>query len=137
MNLTHFNKLCKSLPGTTMVIQWGESHVHKVGGKLFALANHWDAEIAFVMKANPLAYQILVEQGLATRAPYLARGNWLQIANPTKLSNADLTTYIKQSYQLIVAKLPRSTKAEIGIDYTNRPAFTDETRWSPALSKRV
>ena len=67
------------------------------------------------MKATPLSYQILLEQGIATRAPYLTRGNWLHIANPTPLSDTDLTDYIRQSYQIIATKLPKATKAEIGI----------------------
>jgi len=115
MNLAKFDKLCKSLPGTTMVVQWSDSHVHKIGGKLFAMAHEWEGNTAFILKATPLSYQILLEQGIATRAPYLTRGNWLQIINPTKLSDADLAGYIKQSYQIIAAKLPKATKAEIGI----------------------
>jgi predicted DNA-binding protein (MmcQ/YjbR family) len=115
VNLTRFDKLCKSMPGATMVIQWGDSHVYKICGKLFALANKWNGETAFVLKASPLSYQILLEQGIATRAPYLARGNWLQIANPTTLPDADLAAYIKQSYQIIAAKLPKAVKAEIGL----------------------
>lgn len=115
MNLAQFDKLCKSLPATTMVIQWGDAHVHKIGGKLFAMANEWGGNTAFIFKAMPLSYQILLEQGIATRAPYLTRGNWLQIANPTNLSDADLTSYVKQSYQIIASKLPKATKAEFGI----------------------
>lgn len=115
MNLTQFDKLCNSLPGASMVIQWGDSHVYKIGGKLFALANTWNGETAFVLKASLLSYQILLEQGIATRAPYLTRGNWLQIANPTTLPDADLAAYIKQSYQIIAAKLPKALKAEIGL----------------------
>jgi predicted DNA-binding protein (MmcQ/YjbR family) len=38
MRLEAFDALCASLPGATMVVQWGESHVHKVGGKVFAMA---------------------------------------------------------------------------------------------------
>ena len=115
MDIAKFDRLCKSLPRSTMVIQWGDSHVHKIGGKLFALANQWEGNLAFVMKATPLSYQILLEQGIATRAPYLTRGNWLQIATPTKLPDADLTSCIKQSYQIIAAKLPKTTRVEIGI----------------------
>jgi predicted DNA-binding protein (MmcQ/YjbR family) len=115
MNLAQFDKLCKSLPSTTMVIQWSDSHVHKIGGKLFAMAHAWEGKTAFILKATPLSYQILLEQNIATRAPYLTRGNWLQIINPTKLSDADLTSYIRQSYQLIASKLPKATRAEIGL----------------------
>jgi predicted DNA-binding protein (MmcQ/YjbR family) len=37
MNYNQFNKFCGSLVATTYVTQWGESHVWKVGGKLFAI----------------------------------------------------------------------------------------------------
>ena len=114
MNIAKFDKLCKSLPGTTMVVQWSDSHVHKIGGKLFAMANNWDGEIAFIMKATPLSYQILLEQGMATRAPYLTRGNWLRISRVAKLPDADLAGYIRQSYQIIAAKLPKATRIALG-----------------------
>ena len=115
MTLPQFDKLCKGLAGSTMVIQWGDSHVHKIGGKMFAMANEWEGKTGFILKATPLSYQILLEQGIATRAPYLTRGNWLHITNPTTLTDADLTDYIKQSYQIIATKLPKAKKAEIGI----------------------
>jgi predicted DNA-binding protein (MmcQ/YjbR family) len=115
MNIRQFDLLCKSLTGTTMVVQWSDSHVHKVGGKLFALAHEWNGNIAFMLKATPLSYQILVEQGIATRAPYLTRGNWLQIAIPTVLSDTDLSSYIRESYRIIAGKLPKVLRAELGI----------------------
>lgn len=116
MNLKQFDRLCKTLPGATMVIQWGDSHVHKIGGKLFAMAHEWQADTGFILKATPLSYQILLEQGIATRAPYLVRGNWLQILNPTVLSDADLAGYIRQSYRIIAGRLPKTIKSSLGIE---------------------
>jgi predicted DNA-binding protein (MmcQ/YjbR family) len=111
VNLAQFDKFCQNLPGTTMVIQWSDAHVHKIGGKLFATGHQWDQKPGFIMKATPLSYQILLEQGIATRAPYLTRGNWLQILEPTQLSDADLQNYIRQSYEIIFASLPKAVKA--------------------------
>ena len=37
MNCDEFNEYCKSLLVTTYVVQWGGSHVWKVGGKVFAI----------------------------------------------------------------------------------------------------
>ena len=41
MNYKAFNKYCQSLPATTYVVQWGGSHVWKVGdktgGQVFAI----------------------------------------------------------------------------------------------------
>src|SRR5690606_27443387 len=37
MTYPEFNDFCRSLPATTYVVQWGGSHVWKVGGKVFAI----------------------------------------------------------------------------------------------------
>ncbi len=37
MTFEEFNAFCGSLPATTYVVQWGGSHVWKVGGKVFAI----------------------------------------------------------------------------------------------------
>ena len=41
MTYDEFNAFCRSLPHTTHVVQWGGSHVWKVGGKVFAIGG-WD-----------------------------------------------------------------------------------------------
>jgi predicted DNA-binding protein (MmcQ/YjbR family) len=113
VNIPKFDKFCGTLPGASFVVQWSDSHVHKVGGKLFAMANQWEGEIAFVLKTSPLAFEILQQQGIATRAPYLTRGNWVRISNPTSLSDAELAFYIRQSYDIVAAKLPKAIKASL------------------------
>ena len=43
LTIDDYNAFCKSLPATHYVVQWGGSHVWKVGGpkgKVFAIANH-------------------------------------------------------------------------------------------------
>jgi predicted DNA-binding protein (MmcQ/YjbR family) len=37
MTYDEFNEFCRALPATTYVLQWGGSHVWKVGGKVFAM----------------------------------------------------------------------------------------------------
>ncbi len=113
MNIRQFDKLCGNLSGATLVIQWGDSHVYKVGGKLFAMANKWEGAIAFILKTSPLSYEILVQQGIATRAPFLSRGNWVRISNPTPLSDSELAGYIKQSYDIIAANLTKATRTAL------------------------
>lgn len=77
------------------------------------MANKWEGETAFILKTMPLSYEILKQQGIATRAPYLTRGNWVRIGNPTRLSDEDLGSYIKQSYEIIAAKLTKASKASL------------------------
>ena len=71
-SLAAFDAFCQGLPGANFIVQWGESHVHKVGPKLFAIGNLSDE--GFVFKATPLGFTMLLEQGLAERAPYLTPG---------------------------------------------------------------
>ncbi len=115
MNIAKFDKFCRTLPGATFVVQWGDSHVYKIGEKLFAMGNEWEGKPAFILKTTPLSFEILLQQGIATRAPYLARGNWVRISNPSVLPDADLRKYIKQSYDIVAAGLSRANRAAIGI----------------------
>lgn len=112
--LTAFDRFCARLPGSQMVVQWGGSHVHKVGAKMFAVGGGFPGADAYVFKATPLAFQLLREQGLATRAPYLPRGNWLRVEGGA-MSDAELFAHIEQSYRMIAASLTRAERARLGL----------------------
>jgi predicted DNA-binding protein (MmcQ/YjbR family) len=112
-SLAAFDRFCRGLPGTNFVVQWGESHVHKVGARLFAIGNL--AGDGFVFKATPLAFTILLEQGLAERAPYLRRGHWVHVA-PRALKQAELFSHLRESHCLAVASLTRAARRELGLD---------------------
>jgi predicted DNA-binding protein (MmcQ/YjbR family) len=90
------------------VIQWGGAHVHKVGGKVFAIGG----EDGVVFKATSLSYTLLLEQGLGTRAPYLPRGNWVRVA---ALPEDELLAYLGESYRLVAASLTRAVRRELGL----------------------
>ena len=67
------DKACRALPATTMDVQWGEDHVYKVGGKMFACVGP-SHTISF--KVSDIAYEALTEGGRAKPAPYMARAKW-------------------------------------------------------------
>ena len=115
MTLTRFGRLCLSLPGAAMAVQWGGSHVFKIGAKMFALGNQAGGDTAFVFKAAPLTFQILLEQRLAERAPYLPRGNWVMVAASGKLPDADLAAYLYQSYRMVAGSLPKAARRELSL----------------------
>jgi predicted DNA-binding protein (MmcQ/YjbR family) len=54
------------------VVQWGGSHVWKVGGKVFAIGGWGDGEAVFTFKVTDLSYEILNDQPGLRPAPYLA-----------------------------------------------------------------
>ncbi|HIP79896.1 MAG TPA: MmcQ/YjbR family DNA-binding protein, partial [Kiloniellaceae bacterium] len=72
MTYEEFNAFCKALPATTYVVQWGGSHVWKVGGKVFAVGGWADGAPAYTFKTSPLSYEILQDQPGLRPAPYLA-----------------------------------------------------------------
>lgn len=120
MDLKAFDAFCKSLPATTMVVQWGDAHVWKVGGKVFALCGPWgeerpDQSWKIVFKTSDLAFQILTEQPGIVTAPYLGRFKWVQIQDENAMNKDDLKTYIKAAHEMVSKKLTRAKRTELGL----------------------
>jgi hypothetical protein len=70
MTNVEFNTFCRALPATTYVVQWGGSHVWKVGGKVFAIAGARDDKPSFFsFKVSDIAYEMLKDQPGLRPAP--------------------------------------------------------------------
>jgi predicted DNA-binding protein (MmcQ/YjbR family) len=114
-----FEASCLALPGASMVIQWGGAHVYKIGPKMFAVAGlrHDGAAASYILKVSEMAFELLIEQGLAQPAPYLARANWVQLG-PGALPDEEVRAYLRQAHALVAAKLTRATRRELGLSPT-------------------
>jgi predicted DNA-binding protein (MmcQ/YjbR family) len=112
-----FEAFCLSLPGATLVVQWGGTQVYKVGGKMFATANTFepDETPAFAFKASDMAYELLIEHGIARPAKYLARAKWVQLTARDALPDAELTAYLAQAHGIIAARLTRAVRRQLGL----------------------
>ncbi len=117
MKLARFDAVCKRLPGAELSIQWGESHVYKVGGKMFALGNHESGSDVpyYVFKSTPMSFELLLQQRIATRAPYLTRGRWVKVGDPNVLSDDDLADHLEQSYKIVAGSLTKATRESLGL----------------------
>ncbi|WP_371223039.1 MmcQ/YjbR family DNA-binding protein [Roseovarius sp. 2305UL8-3] len=117
MTRDEFNSFCATLKATTHVVQWGNADVWKVGGKVFGICGWNKGKDAFVFKASPLAYEVLQDQPGIRPAPYLAsRGmKWLQVYDDPGLSDTELKEHLIASYEMVVAKLTRKLRAELGL----------------------
>lgn len=112
-----FEARCLRLPAVTKVVQWEGTSVFKVGGKMFALGGGFAARSGgYMFKVSNMAYVMLIEHGIARPAPYLARAKWVQLVRNNALPDAELATYLAQAHALIVAKLTRKTRKELGLD---------------------
>jgi predicted DNA-binding protein (MmcQ/YjbR family) len=117
-----FDALCLGLPAATYVNQWGGSHVYKVGapdgGKVFAIAPNWNARNggqAYIFKVSEMAFELLIEHGLAHPAPYLGRSSWVQLNAVDSLDDDDLAAYIRQAHGLIAARLTRAARRALNL----------------------
>jgi predicted DNA-binding protein (MmcQ/YjbR family) len=117
MTSEEFNAFCRALPATTYVVQWGGSHVWKVGGKVFAIASGQDDKPGFTFKVNDIAYEMLKDQPGLRPAPYLAsRGmKWIQHFAKPGLSDAALRDYIRQSHFIVSQGLSKKRRIELGL----------------------
>ncbi len=117
MRFEAFEAYCLSLPAATLSVQWGDDHVYKVGGKMFAVAGPIGSGGAggYTFKASDMAFELLVEQGLARPAPYLARAKWVQLLARDSLPERDLKAYLDQAHALVSSKLTRVARKELGL----------------------
>ncbi len=119
MTYEEYNSFCASLPATSHVVQWGGSHVWKVGGKVFAIGGwHEGAEARFTFKVSDIAYEMLQEQPGLRPAPYLAsRGmKWIQHYDRPGLSDDDLKAYLRESHRIVSLGLSKKKQKELGLN---------------------
>ena len=116
MKYADIEKHCLSLPGATLSIQWGDDHVFKVGGRMFAItgiAHGRGGGVAF--KVADDTFEILTQVPHVVPAPYLARAHWVMLERANALPARDLRAYLTRAHALIAAKLPRKTQAKLGL----------------------
>ncbi|MEO0757873.1 MAG: MmcQ/YjbR family DNA-binding protein [Cyanobacteria bacterium J06648_16] len=119
MTYDEFNTFCGALPATTYVMQWGGSHVWKVGGKVFAIGG-WgkDRQPAYTFKVSPLEFEMLREEPGYRPAPYMAsRGmKWIQQHEALEDADERLKLYLKESHRLVSLGLTKKKQKELGLN---------------------
>lgn len=119
MNYEQFNQFCGALPATSYVMQWGDSHVWKVGGKVFAIGGCGpDKQPAFTFKTSDNNFEFLKMAEGYRPAPYMAsRGmKWIQMYESHQGNDDDLIYYLKESYRLVSLGLSKKKQKELGLN---------------------
>ena len=107
MDYKAFNQFCEKLPATSYVMQWGGSHVWKVGKKVFAVGG-WSKKNdmpAYSFKVSELNFKILSDEPGYRPAPYFAaRGmKWIQKDSEPDDVDEPLQQYLMDSYRIVAA----------------------------------
>jgi len=121
MNIDQLRKLCLSFPGATEQIQWADHLLFKVGGKMFAIASLEPAPVWLSLKTSPENFADLTERPGVIPAPYLARAKWIALETREALTTQELESILRESYELVLAKLPQRLREAICLGKSARP----------------
>ncbi len=119
MTYDEFNAFCAALPATTHVVQWGNSDVWKVGGKVFAIGGWQKSDKpAYTFKTSEHNFLFLSDHPGYRPAPYLAsRGmKWIQQYDAPDSEDDELRYYLSESYRLVSLGLTKKKQKELGLN---------------------
>lgn len=116
MTYEEFNQFCAGLTATSYVMQWGNSHVWKVGGKVFAIGGWSDKTPAFTFKTSDNNFEFLSRHEDYRPAPYFAtRGmKWIQCLH-SEDNGEELKYYLQESHRIVAAGLSKKKQKELGL----------------------
>ena len=116
MRLDRLKVFVLSLPHATMVKQWGENLVCKIGGKMFLIVS-LDGETieGCAFKCTPADYARLTTEidGIIPARYNMFKSHWVQLEDPDALPEARLKEHIRIAYTLVKAGLPRKLQATL------------------------
>lgn len=107
MDIEKLRAFCLNLPGAQEDIKWGADLCFMIAGKMFC-ATSIDPPHKVSLKVTDEQFGDLTVLPGIEPAPYLARYNWVQLQTWDVLADQEWERMIEQSYQLVVAKLPKS-----------------------------
>jgi predicted DNA-binding protein (MmcQ/YjbR family) len=110
MTLESLRAICRALPEVTEDVKWGSDLCFCVREKLFVVVNlEPPHQVSF--KCTPESFGELVERPGIIPAPYMARNMWVQEQElGATLDRNEFDALVKTSYELVVAKLPKSKR---------------------------
>ena len=105
---------------------WEDDLTFKVSGKMFAHAVLVPASVWLSFKASPENFAELTERAGIIPAPYLARAQWIALEAKDALREEELAKLLRESYDMVVAKLPKKTRDALGRaeDRSGKPSPT-------------
>jgi predicted DNA-binding protein (MmcQ/YjbR family) len=115
MDIESLRAFCLNLPAVTEDVKWGNDLCFSIGGKMFCVSS--------LEPPLRVSFKVLDEEfdELSTRdgfmpAPYMARAKWVSVTNPSVLKTKEWQSLVKQSYELVKAKLTIKLRKELGIE---------------------
>lgn len=107
-------EFCLALPSVTEDIQWENDLLFRVAKKIFCVVPLVpEAAVKLSFKCTPEKFAELVEMEGIVPAPYMARNHWVALVELDALRQSEIKELIRNSYHLVVAKLPKKLQAQV------------------------
>jgi predicted DNA-binding protein (MmcQ/YjbR family) len=103
-------ELCLSFPHATEQVTWGADLTFRINGKIFAVTVLEPARVWLSFKCSPENFAELSERSGIIPAPYMARAQWVALETKDALAKQELAALLRESYELVFAKLPKKTR---------------------------
>lgn len=113
MSVEFVRSIAMSLPHATEQIQWEDHLLFKIGGKMFAITTLGPEGVRLSVKSTPEKFYELTEIPGVIPAPYMARNFWVALERWDALRRSEMEELIRESYQLVFAKLPKRKQGEL------------------------
>jgi predicted DNA-binding protein (MmcQ/YjbR family) len=109
-------KLCLDFPGASETFPFGPEHsVFKVEGKLFAISALHASPLRVSLKCEPdLAEQLRAAHPAIAPGYHLNKRHWNTVTLDGSVSDAMVRDMVEDSYDLIVAAMPRAVRERLG-----------------------
>ena len=114
MDLDQLRSYCLSLPAVTEDVKWDHDLCFSVGGKMFCVAS-LDPPFSCAFKVKDELFEEMSVRDGFIPAPYMARAKWVKVTAPGKLAKQEWQALVRDSYEMIQAKLTRKTKMDLGL----------------------
>lgn len=114
MDIETLRELCRALPAVTEDIKWGHDLCFSVAGKMFCVAA-LDGPLTVSFKVKDEEFDELSSSPGMRPAPYVARYKWVLVEDVSRLSRKEWAHYVRQSYELVKARLPKKLARQHGL----------------------
>jgi len=113
MNIEEIQAICREWPGVTEDIKWGADLVFSVGNKMFCVVGLEQSPVSASFKVTDEEFDEMSSRPGFKPAPYVAKYKWVWIDDINKMKKTEWKKYLKQSYELVKAKLPAKIRSTL------------------------
>lgn len=107
ISLEDIRTFCLSLPLVTEDVKWGADLCFNIGKKMFCVTGLEEKPVGITIKVKDEDFEEIISNPGFRPADYLARYKWVTLDDINKISKKELERLIRQSYELIKAKVPK------------------------------